>query len=286
VLPEWRRFITQLRLELSHAQSGHVFAADHSRWRWLAVVGGADLLGPAAAIVALVGAAVALRPHYARRMDGRALVAVWTLGYLVYLVLSVRYQAPRYALPVVPGAAVLAAGATWNLGRANVRFAASIAIGLVALTALATLPRIADLYSARLDQEAALPSNARVLAGRWIGDALTVNAAVLADAYVYLPGDRQRRRATFGLTEHEVAEVRPVVIVTNEAIRGRFRESADAERYVDGTAAYRERAAAYARLESGALGCYALVSDLGPVKLYADQRALAAGDENGCGAVR
>jgi 4-amino-4-deoxy-L-arabinose transferase-like glycosyltransferase len=286
VLPEWRRFITQFRAELAHTQSGHVFTADEPPWRWLALVGGRDLLGPVAAAAALVGATAALLSSRARRLDGRALVALWTLGYLVYLVIVVRYQAPRYALPLVPGAAVLAAGAARHLGRHHPRLSAAVAAGIVALTALVTLPRIADLHAERRDRETALASDPRVLAGRWIGREVPAHAAVLADAYVYVPGADERRRITFGLTEHEVREARPLVIATNEAIRGRFRDPADAARYVDGPAAFRERAAAYAQLESGALGCYTLIQDLGSVKLYADESALAAGAEKGCGATR
>ena len=301
---EWRRFIAQVRGELAHARVGHVVIAAEPRVRWLGRIAERSFAGPLVPVAAALGwaAVVLARPAapteaaesrgrsslraVAARIDGPVLVGLWTFGYLAYLVAVVGYQAPRYALPVLPGLAVLAAGgAAWLGARRQAWGIAAAAVLLTVTATLATAP-LSDLYRERAERMTDAGANARVLAGRWLQAHAPADAALLSDAYVYVPSSLRGVKTTFGLTEQQIADLRPVLIVVNEDIRGRFRDPDRGARYVDGAAAYAARAEAYARLEAGTLGCYRLVQDFGGVRIFADERALREQANHGCGTAR
>jgi 4-amino-4-deoxy-L-arabinose transferase-like glycosyltransferase len=272
-LLEWRRWVTQVRAEMTHARVGHVTLADQQRLRWLGLVAARSFAGVGVVAMAVIGAAVALP---------RWLVAIWTFGYLAYLIAVVGLQEPRYALPVLPGLAVLAAGAAARLGAIHRRLGIVAAAMLVTVTAAGAVGPMRALYQERAGRMDAIDSDARVLAGRWLASRLASGAVVLSDAYVFLPPS-VAGVTTFGLTEGEVAARRPVSIVVNEQIRGRFRDPQGGARAVDGPEAYTQRRTAYERLESGALGCYQPAADFGMVRIYTDPSAVAAGAQFGCG---
>lgn len=296
-LVEWRRFLTQFRAEIDHARAGHVFAAGAGPWNWIRMVASPRGIGLAAFVTAVTGWALLARTRVsvqaaadrrwwrrlAARLDARALVALWTLGYLLYLVAFISLQEPRYALPALPGLAVAAAGAVALLTTRAPRAAAAAGLALLTLTLLPALPSLRDLYADRLAQTADA-ENPRIAAGRWLAANVPPDAAVLADAYVYVPPAFSRRVETFGLTVEQVQATRPVVIVVNDDIRGRFVDAADAGRYVDGTDAFSQRAEAYAALETGRLGCYRLIEGFGSVRAYGDREALSGAALHGCGA--
>ena len=292
---EWRRFLTQFRAEVRHAQTGHVLVENAGTWDWLTLLAEPAVAGPLVLLAALVGwggalAAVAQSGRGPRMSVRRlatvispgALVALWTAGYLLYLLLLVRYHAPRYLLPVLPGLVVSAAGAVSLLASRHRRAGVLVGLALLALSAALALPPLRDLYAERSERVAAR-EQPTFAAGFWLEEQLTTGAAVVSDAYVYLP-DSLEKHPTFGLTAAQVRSARPVVIVTNEAIRGRFRDPAAADRYVDGADAYHERARTYEQLERNELGCYRLLQDFGPVKVYGDADALRARATHGCGA--
>jgi 4-amino-4-deoxy-L-arabinose transferase-like glycosyltransferase len=292
---EWRRFVTQVRAELSHARAGHVLVGDAPALRWLLLVAGPLLAGPVTAALAAgsIAAGVWRRARRVRRpgltaravavaLDDRALIGLWACGYLTYLVLFTGYQAPRYALPLLPAVCVLAAGAVAALP-VPARPRIAVALIAVASTALVAAPALADIYRERLDRGRRLEADPRVQAGRWLDARLPSEAAVIVDAYTYVPPRLRQARTTFGLTADLVATTRPVVIVTNDAIRGRFADRGLAGRYVDGPGAFALRADAYDALEAGRLGCYRAVLTLADVTVWADERALATGALTGCG---
>jgi 4-amino-4-deoxy-L-arabinose transferase-like glycosyltransferase len=295
-LVEWRRFLTQFRAELDHARAGHVFAAGAGPWNWIRMVASPRGIGLTAFVTAATGWALLARgratvppgplPWWRRlaaRLDARALVALWTLGYLLYLVAFIGLQEPRYALPALPGLAVAAAAAVTHITAGAPRAAVTAGLALLALTFLPALRPLQDVYVDRMAQTADA-ENPRIAAGRWLAANVLPDAAVLVDAYVYVPPAFSRRTETFGLTVEQVQATRPVAIAVNDDIRGRFGDNTDADRYVDGADAFRQRAEAYAALEAGRLGCYRLIADFGPVRVYGDRGALNSGASHGCGA--
>jgi hypothetical protein len=312
-LIEWRRWLTQVRAEMLHAREGHVTLADEPRLRWLRIVADRSFAGVAVVLGAVAGAVTAAltpRPPLpilgkgepnstavervspspntgrggrgVRALSPPVLVAIWTFGYLAYLVAFVGLQEPRYALPALPGLAVLAAGSVAWIGAAWPRLGAVTGVALLLLTAAGALGPMRAMYSERSERTAVIATDPRMLAGRWLGEELNAGATVVSDAYVYLPR-HLAAATTFGLTRADVAAQRPVAIVVNEQIRGRFRDPAGATRAVDGPAAYTERLTTYARLEAGELGCYRPVADFGEVRIYADGDALASRSAVGCG---
>lgn len=292
---EWRRFLTQFQAEIEHARAGHVFDAQSGPWNWIRIVASPQGIGLVAFIAAAADwvrlawlrLAAYQRPQawwrrLAMALDGRALIAAWTIGYLVYLIGFIGLQEPRYALPALPGIAVSAAGLTMLLRRYRMWAAAIGGLLLLVVTLLPAVGPLREISADRLAQQAD-GDNPRVAVGRWLAESVRPDATVLADAYVYLPPSMTERTETFGLTAEQVQAVRPVLIVVNDDIRGRFRDG-DAERYVDGADAFGERERAYAALESGQLGCYRLLRDFGSVRVYGDAEALRSGASRGCGA--
>ncbi len=284
-LVEWRRLLTQVREESDLAQAGHVFRAGGGALDWLRVVGGGGLAGPLTALLAGAGLVAAL--WTARRGKGRngPPAGYWTVTgfaalYLGYLMVDTNFRVGRYALPLVPALAALGAwtavrGARWLWreadGRAVVGRAAVAAVGLLAL-ALAVLPGalatadVVRLRDGRMDEPAV---RATLEAGAWLEAHAEPAARVLYDQYSYVPPRFTHRLATFGLTRAQVEAFRPDIIVTDEAIRGRFRDPAAASSYVDGPQAYGERALAYRLLEQGELSCFVVAARFGPVTIYA-----------------
>ncbi len=270
-LLEPRQALGQLRAEIAHAHAGHVFDLGGGPLAWpraLLSIGLGGPLMPGLALVGVVACGAARGPERVRA----ALLAGWLGAYLAYLMARVGYEAPRYALPLVPGAAALAAAGLVRCTRPLVAAAARpalLAFGVLLAAAvlppsLATVGRVQD----RLALAAGLERDARVQAGRWLDAVAPDDAAILTDAYVYLPSRRMGVTVTFGLTRELVDRVRPLYIVTNEDIRGRFRWAEGAARYIDGPDAYAARQEAYAALEEGRLGCYRLARDFGTVKVY------------------
>jgi hypothetical protein len=201
----------------------------------------------------------------------------------VYLIGFVGLHEPRYALPALPGLAVGAAGfVVFVLRRANDRVALLGSAFVVALVLFPAIGPLRDVVVTRAEQRAD-SDNPRIAAGVWLSEHVAPVASILADAYVYVPTAFLQPAETFGLTTEQVEAIRPVVIVTNEDIRGRFRSEAQAEHYVDGAAEFHRIADAYGRLESGRFGCYRLMHDVGSVRIYGDEAALRDGARSGCG---
>jgi 4-amino-4-deoxy-L-arabinose transferase-like glycosyltransferase len=293
-LVEWRRSISQIREEVTHASRGHVVLASEPGGRWFRVLGASGVLGPAVIVLAPIGwlaaftrsepAAVGGSPvrRMATRLGGPQLVALWTAAYLAYLIVVVGYQEARYALPVFPSLCVFAAGATLWLVGGRRPLAVALATAALAITALPAVAPLRETIRTRLDQRLA-GSDPRIAAGAWLEQSASPAASVLTDAYVYIPPEFSAPSVTFGLTAGEVERQRPVLIVVNEAIRGRFRAADGGERSVDGPATYEQRRIAYQTLEAGNLGCYRLLRDFGGVAVYGDRRALDSGAARGCG---
>jgi 4-amino-4-deoxy-L-arabinose transferase-like glycosyltransferase len=295
---EWRRFLTQFKAEIEHARAGHVFATTVGWWNWVDIVASSRGVGAVTFVAALAGWVmlardraqtwrVSVAPWWQRiaaSLDAPAMVALWTAGFLTYLVGFVGLHEPRYALPMLPGLAVSAAGFVAIVLRgASHRVALVVGAIVVASVLIPAAGPLRDVVVTRTEQQAN-GDNPRIAAGMWLSDHVAGSASILADAYVYVPPALAQRFETFGLTADQVSSVRPVLIVTNEDIRGRFRDADQAERYVDGTVAFRLRADAYERLEGGRLGCYRLLHDFGSVRIYGDEAALRDGARHGCGA--
>lgn len=287
-LIEWRRFLTQFQNEVAHARAGHVFVEAGSRWEWLSVIASTSFLPGAVAVLASVTVLVAtlgivrqaptgsdstwVRASL-KRVDGRVLLILWTGAYLAYLIAQIRYHAPRHALPLAPGLAVLAAGSLTMPRHGGVRATAALAFALVAVITAAG--PLGDLVAERRARPAQLDTDPRVEAGRWLAATYAPQTAILRDAYAYVPSGFSQVSTTFGLTAGQLATIRPDVVVVNEAIRGRYRDPGGGERYVDGEAAYRERAAAYASLEQLGESCYILRRSFENVQIYEHQRLAA-----------
>lgn len=291
-LIEWRRSLGQFQAEIAHARAGHVFVEAAGGAHWLTIILSPSFLP---AVVGLFAALAALAAGYRvlsnpqlegrgprtilARVDGRLLIALWTGGYLLYLVVQIGYLAPRHALPLLPGLAVLAAGAVALLPARRLRPLAGVA--LVLATAIMAGTPLVDLAGTRRAQAAQLEADPRVIAGHWLAETYPPETVILRDAYAYVPPRFLRVTTTFGLTERGLAALEPDLVIVNEAIRGRFRNPEDARRYLDGEAAFRERAEAYAAVEQPGRTCYRLRRAFDGVQVY-ERGAAAGGTTAGC----
>jgi hypothetical protein len=202
-----------------------------------------------------------------RACPERLIVAAWTLGTLMLLLVWVGDRQPRYALPVLPGLALYAGAAlVWVADRLPLR---SVAAGMLLLVVALPLGlRLAGYERAQVQRVDSPAIAERVAAGRWLAQVVGPQTPILSDAYAYLPPSFTDVRQSFGLTPAQIAAARPQIIVTDAEIRERFRDPARASTYRDGAAAYQQIAATYGMLEAGALPCFPLLRAFGSVRIY------------------
>ncbi len=280
VLRERHEFLYQARLEAGLAHTGHLFRLSGGGVAWLGALAGADVLGPVLLAIGLAATAgwtaISVRATVpaartgalsgAARAQERLLLAFWTAGYLLFLFVWIADRQPRYALPALPGLAIFAAAALVGLARR--RPAAVLASALMVLTVAPVLPATLRYERAMAGRMSEPLVRRRIEAGQWLAARTPANISLIADAYAYLPTSLTNVRVTFGLTQAEIAADRPQIIVTDAAIRDRFRDPSDAGRYVDGAQAYEQVAATYDALDAGQLACYPLRQRSGPESIY------------------
>jgi 4-amino-4-deoxy-L-arabinose transferase-like glycosyltransferase len=277
-----REFLYQALLEAGLAHSGHVFRLGSST-SWIATLARPSALGPAAAALAAAGLLAwgiadlrriaptaqkdATAAAAAARAGGRILVAAWAVGYLLLLLVWIADQQVRYALPLLPAAALFAAAPLVWLSRRS-RLTGALA-GLLFLAAIVPPAWTALQYERAMAGRMNDPLvQDRLAAGRWLAARVAPGTPIVTDAYAYLPPSLTNVDVTFGLTPAQLAADHPRVIVTDRSIRDRFRDPSAAARYVDGAATYQQIAATYDALDAGRLACYPLLQRFGPESIY------------------
>jgi Dolichyl-phosphate-mannose-protein mannosyltransferase len=274
-LHDWHSFIYQVALEGGLAHNGHLLRAAVSPLGWLPVLASTDVLGPIGLVTGSIGLA-AWTVADTRRFISRPGASEWrrlplelfTIGYLVFLLTWIGDQQARYALPVLPGLALAAGGSVvWLTRRGRLwTFVAAAVLALALLPLLSQTAGFARAQSSRMNSASVAD---RVAAGRWMATRFPGGATVIADAYSYVPSSFASVYQSFGLTREMLQTMRPDVVVTNSAIRDRFRNPELGSQYVDGADAYNEIAATYKELESGRSLCYTQQNRFGPVAIYA-----------------
>jgi len=280
VVGEWRGFVFQALTEASLAHSGHLYTVGANPALWLRRLGSANALGPAALTLGVAGvlcwavtdARCLLRAGRAAghfpwpdAAAGRLPLELWTLGYLLLLLVWVGDVQTRYALPMLPEMALFASGALrWAHGVLPRVF---IALAVVAM--LGPLARASVEFEQTQQNRLLAPAVAqRIAAGQWLAAHFDPTTPVLRDAYSYLPSSFDNSRETFGLTPDAIREFQPRVIVTDAAIRNRFADPRVAVSYSGGAPAFSEIAMTYQDIESGLLPCYPPLRQFGPVQIY------------------
>lgn len=273
VFGEPRRFISQALNESSLAHSGHLFTIAPSPAGWLKLLASNDLFGLpglALAVAGLVGWVVSDIIRKVPSMQGRMrlLMALWTLGYLLFLLIWVSDRQARYALPILPGLALFAASSlVWLARHLPLRGFALTVLLLLTVTGPSQSLLSYEQGQAKRLQDPTMAQ--RIAAGHWLGSNFDMTTPVLYDAYAYVPSRFSNSEESFGMTRAQIAFFSPQVIVTDIAIDSRFQEPSLAATYRDGPLVYDEISATYQALADGSFPCFELLQDFGPERIYA-----------------
>jgi 4-amino-4-deoxy-L-arabinose transferase-like glycosyltransferase len=278
VVVERASFFYQARLEASLAHGGHLLAVSPSPFGWLRTLAGREVIGPLFLILGVAGVVaftlVPLRTLVMgcgtpRRAAPRLILSLWTAGYLLVLVVWIGDLQPRYALPALPGLALLGSALVVQLAKIRPVPAATaiLAGGIVICLATQTAPLL-QYERAQASRMQSPGIRDQLAAGEWLKANAKPDTRILADAYSYIPPGFSNAEETFSLTQAQIRQQRPRLIITESAIRDRFLDPALASRYADGPAAYLEIERTYQELEAGGMGCYPLLKRFGGTAIY------------------
>ena len=264
-------FRKSLMAEKAIMEFGHTFRADPRGVLWLGVlVGLAGAVNTAAFGIAVLGSAMG-----AYRRKGlpaeRALLLLWIVLFVSYLILEVDLRRSRHLLPVLPAVLLFAAHAyTRAFEWCRERFAAAWWTGavlpcLVILAGWGAARHSAEVYVSRWHRE---EGRVELEAGRWMSDEYPARLSILHDAYSYIPSKFRYAFRTFGMSLTGVSHFEPDVLVVRRAIASDFSDPQNAERSWRGAQNYLDRHYFYAYLRDGLIPDFALDMDFGEVAVY------------------
>ena len=189
------QFFPNLYVMNSYVNFGHGTKAAWQGPQWLEVLAGSFVVGAAAAILALVGAAALVyrwgTSGFRSSKFPLILILGWTLLYLTFMVVRVNVVKSYYLLPVVPSVILLSAVglcAVPTLLRVSAERAAAVmtAVAFVGIAAHAWQGfdilrsyRQADLHREIEPEKKAM--------GEWLNRCVPVEAKIMAAAYSYVP---------------------------------------------------------------------------------------------------
>ena len=189
------QFFPNLYVMNAYVNFGHGTKAPWFGYQWLEMLSTGTLVGAAAAILALIGAAT-LAYRWANsglRGAGFALILVlaWTLLYLIFMITRVNIAKSYYLLPVVPAVLLLSAvglSAVPVLLRTSAR-RATAAMGVAAMIVIAahawqSVP-ILEAYR-HTDLRRELEPEKKAM-GEWLERCVPTDAKITAAAYSYVP---------------------------------------------------------------------------------------------------
>ena len=112
-------FIRNIYSASRELSTGGVWREGSSGLLWFNVIVSPSLLSVGIASFALIGLMITvygiLKHRTERLLEPNTLLWLWTIGYLVYLIVGVRWRLFRFALPVLPSAIILSAYAAETL---------------------------------------------------------------------------------------------------------------------------------------------------------------------------
>jgi len=249
---------------------GHRVRMDTGGWLWPRSLAGAMGYGHAAVLVGYLGVRI-VQWCRSRKASGEALLLVWILVYVGYLVLEVRLTRGRHLLPVLPAAFVLASAGyarAWRWLGDRRRLWAGIRGALPVLVVVASWSQISasvGFWQVRRERPG---HNEEIAAGRWIGEFFPPHTTVLYDAYAYVPTAFREVFRTVGMSYVTVNHFEPDLLVVRQAIANDYGDPGEAEEARIGRGPYLDRHYFYRYLLEGRIPTYRLLKAFGSVQVH------------------
>jgi hypothetical protein len=274
-------FVRGFLYESLHSGFGHQFEEAPNGLLWLNVLISPELLDPL--IVGLAILSLVLTSYRVAKagwqglLQPAAVLWVWVLFYLIFLVWRVNIRTHRALLPIVPFLLMFAAhtvsqGLHFAAARLSRRTVVVLAAACLLIIAVLELPNSLDRMLAfrqsTVDRE---KMSDAVLAGRWLPEQYPPSTRFLVDPYSYVPPSFADVHVTpWGGTLQMLKALEPDVVIINDYNADMFSDIQNAATYARGEALYMRIYEYYAALRKQESG-YLLIRDFGDVQVYARQ---------------
>jgi hypothetical protein len=268
--------------ESLHSSFGHGFEAENDKLQWFSILSSPELLDPFILGLAIISLALTVykvvKGGWQRLLEPEAVMWVWTLFYLVFLVWRVNIRTHRALLPIVPFLLIFTAHAVnqiiqYAATRLSRRLVAILTVAGLLLIAGLELPkslnRALEFRQATSQRE---QTSDAVLAGHWLAEHYPSSPRILYDPYSYVPPSFTDVHVTpWGGTLQMLETLEPDVVVVNNYSSDRFSDVRQAATYARDEAHFMAKYEYYEALRDGKAG-YVLIRDFGDVQVYARER--------------
>lgn len=258
------------------ARYGHWFQASLGVKGWLGV-----LLSPGVLnipVFVLFSANIALCIfHEIKYGTGKMVFSLvmlsWFIIYFSTLVLRINADFSHYLIPVIPFVIILASHSievlvnilSKKFYRVN-SWVFSLAVPLIFLgfTTYKSSGKIIEQRESLVDKEKNAES---VKAGYWIRENFSPDTKILYDRYAYVPYEFSQSFWSWGISDDQISETMPDLIVLNSRIYQYFSDPDIASTFLDGAVSYLKKYNCYKTLLEGNSD-YKILKDFGSIKIF------------------
>lgn len=208
-----------------------------------------------------------------KRIASALVLFSWILIYFITLVLRINADFSHYLIPILPFMILLAANSMeWAADYVAKKIPAAYSrYAVVALSLLLlgynTFFSAREIYTTRNSFVNKVKTSDAVKAGLWLLENFPPETRILYDRYAYIPSEFNAGFASWGITEKQVFETMPGLIVINSQIYQNYLNPDSAASFLAGSGEYLEKYNFYKLLLDEKPG-FTLLRDFGKIKIY------------------
>jgi hypothetical protein len=270
-------FVRGIVSESRHIATGHIFKANLNGLDWFGVMLSPEVVDGMILLLAAVSLGFNLRrgirEGWRWALTPGAVIWIFVILYITFLVSRVNLHEARYLLPIVPllfilAAQVLSQATMYMAGKMSRRLAPVLVLiafsVILGLELLRSFSQVSEYRQLIIDRE---QTNVSIEAGLWLEQQYPANARVLYDYYTWVPPYFANAVPIFGGTLQDLEKLEPDLVVVNKAIAERFSDLRRASAYIGGEGDFKESYEYYQTLAHNSAG-YTLLRDFGNVQIY------------------
>lgn len=269
-------FIKGIYYESQHTASGlYGFQASRDGLLWFQVLCSHDLLDVLILMLSSISfimvARLVVKNGLQQLLKPAAVMWMWVLGYMGFLILRVNFRAPRYLLPAIPFLIILAVHPLSVLlqqlatSQRRAHFYAAVMLGaLVSLELPGSLVRILEFRYNTLNRE---KESMEIVVGQWLATHYPKSSRILYDYYSYIPASFPDAHATWAGTIQALQTLQPDLVIVNTRIAERYSDAGRGTEFYQGEERFMEYHEYYAALSQEQIG-YTRVRDFGDIQVY------------------
>lgn len=197
----------------------------------------------------------------------------WILIYFITLVMRINADFAHYLLPILPFIIILAAFTIELIVKYFSKKTAMINSNILAFViplfffGYNTYFSFTEIFNDREALVNKVKNSDGVKGGEWLEENYPPETKILYDRYAYIPGKFYSCVSSWGITQKQISETNPEIIVVNAQIYGRFIDPDKAASFLGGSNDYLEKHFTYKLLLDGNSE-YKLLKDFGKIKIF------------------